>query len=418
MMTFSQLCLIFILSFILGAQSQETPAPTTGSQNLTPGSPTVTPGSPTVTPGSPAVTAAVTLNGTDPDGATWWPDNVTDPTTIITETFITNLSTIAATPNDTGSPTPAAPSGSNCTLTCGANETCSNDDGPKCVCVEGYTRANESSPCEVKTCDNIDCGSQGTCIGNNTVFYNCDCNLNFSFKEGDICIDKTCENSDSCSNPEDDCEDHYLGFMCFCGKDRIPVNEETDCVAKTCNNSCKDATEHCSDDNGYNCTCVEGYSRQGDDWPCLKMTTPKSESLGTTENPATELTMTTDNSLETPEMTTEPSGVTKSTKSPKSAKPQETSRPTEPTKTGESTKSPSTPDRKDVAGGHNYTGALVGLFIFLVVTCFVFVAVYVVRRRKLRNNYGRLDEDTEGDSGWSAFSKNPIYRGDRDYQLL
>lgn len=379
-MTFSQLCLIFILSFILGAQSQETPAPTTGSQNLTPGSltvtpgsPTVTPGSPTVTPGSPAVTAAVTLNGTDPDGATWWPDNVTDPTTIITETFITNLSTIAATPNDTGSPTPAAPSGSNCTLTCGANETCSNDDGPRCVCVEGYTRANESSPCEALSCT-LQCGANETCADNG-------------------------------GSP-----------ICVCVEGYTRVGES--CEAKTCNNSCKDATEHCSDDNGYNCTCVEGYSRQGDDWPCLKMTTPKSESLGTTENPATELTMTTDNSLETPEMTTEPSGVTKSTKSPKSAKPQETSRPTEPTKTGESTKSPSTPDRKDVAGGHNYTGALVGLFIFLVVTCFVFVAVYVVRRRKLRNNYGRLDEDTEGDSGWSAFSKNPIYRGDRDYQLL
>lgn len=34
-------------------------------------------------------------------------------------------------------------------------------------------------------------------------------------------------------------------------------------------------------------------------------------------------------------------------------------------------------------------------------------------RRKLRNNYGRLDEDSEGDGGWSAFSKNPIYRGDK-----
>lgn len=75
-------------------------------------------------------------------------------------------------------------------------------------------------------------------------------------------------------------------------------------------------------------------------------------------------------------------------------------------------------DKVKPSPNHSYTGAIVGLFIFLVATGVLFVAIYLVRRRKLRNNYGRLEEDTEGDGGWSAFSKNPIYRGDKDYQLL
>jgi hypothetical protein len=75
------------------------------------------------------------------------------------------------------------------------------------------------------------------------------------------------------------------------------------------------------------------------------------------------------------------------------------------------------PDKNPSGKGSGATGAIIGVVVCVVIVLVLVVIFFVYRRRKLRNSYGRLNEDTE-DSGWSAFSKNPIYRGDRDYSPL
>ncbi|XP_071506277.1 uncharacterized protein [Diadema antillarum] len=65
----------------------------------------------------------------------------------------------------------------------------------------------------------------------------------------------------------------------------------------------------------------------------------------------------------------------------------------------------------------NSKAVVIGLVVTALVVILVIGVFVYIKQRRLRNSYGRLNEETE-DSGWSAFSKNPIYRGDRDYQPL
>ncbi|XP_071829507.1 uncharacterized protein [Apostichopus japonicus] len=293
---------------------------------------------------------------------------------------------------------------------CGENEECTEGDNPVCNCVEGYQRNAETSICEVTTCSNHQCGEHGICKGNDTTFLGCECD-NFSRLKNGFCEELSCDTTLLCHGPGDECIDHMLGYMCICNETLNRVNnpDQSDCIARTCNNSCTATNQICSDEGGYNCTCQDGYTKISDDVPCQEIilpttaTTEVTPSLGdgSTKGP------------ETPVITAAPP--TPGPGSTQKQPPQSTKAPPQgPGSTQDLTpkKPPTTPAPKA------YTGAIVGLFIFLVATCLVFVAIYLVRRRKLRNNYGRLDEDSEGDGGWSAFSKNPIYRGDKDYQPL
>ncbi|XP_072165656.1 uncharacterized protein [Diadema setosum] len=65
----------------------------------------------------------------------------------------------------------------------------------------------------------------------------------------------------------------------------------------------------------------------------------------------------------------------------------------------------------------NSKGVVIGLVVTALVVILVIGVFVYIKQRRLRNSYGRLNEEAE-DSGWSAFSKNPIYRGDRNEPYL